>query len=219
MIRPCDYACFDAPTSSTTLDAHDENRMDEDDEFGFDDDALDALPDVALQQLERDAFLSTQAQAQARKSVSNARPPSDYGLDDEEVVDLDAFPQDVQQFSQWPQQARFVDRSAIKFRGGGDSQVDPGQPSVDVTELQRYVFEVRRSLSFLCALELTACSSRVNGRIFSAQSKTPTQRRKLNLEKLSSSDSGLTDLPATMNKNSMRCVSYMLMLSQSKRLN
>jgi hypothetical protein len=134
--------------------------MDDDDEFGFDDalDVLDALPANTLQQLERDAFLSTQQQSEnhpnrglrghvtaQNDAAGRARnPPSDYGLDDEEIVDLDALPQAVQQeYNQWPQQPRIVDRRPSAYHpGGAQSQYVMVQPPGDVEELQKRLLEV-----------------------------------------------------------------------------
>jgi hypothetical protein len=90
---------------------------DDDDEFGLDD-ALDDLPDDDLYELEREAFLSTQHVQNRSHVLSTAHnlrhlanedsfasdktllpnnPPSDYGFDDEDIIDLDEQPPAVQQ--------------------------------------------------------------------------------------------------------------------------
>lgn len=82
----------------------------DDDDFDFSDDALDQLPANTLQQLEQDALLSTQLPQkkaslplESRNGLSTqalvppvrgqhlapSPPSSDYGFDDEDVIDLD----------------------------------------------------------------------------------------------------------------------------------
>lgn len=63
--------------------------MDDDlhDDFFEDDVDLDDLPANALDELEERAFLSTQARALVPPDVTNS---SDYGLEDEDVINLDA---------------------------------------------------------------------------------------------------------------------------------
>lgn len=64
----------------------------------FDDADFDNLPPNTLQELEQKAFSSTQRNVTAplqppnleTNDCGNASPSSDYGLDDEDVVDLDA---------------------------------------------------------------------------------------------------------------------------------
>lgn len=194
---------------------------DDDDEFGLDADILDALPDNALEQLERDAFQATQGRPNVpdlgRPSINPAyrppkstsslayrpptsstnsafrppkstgnppyrpprpivrqqnqdsygsdrtlqknqesytsdrtvqpnRPPSDYGLDDEDVIDLDEQPYDVSQGrNQAPNYSRLAGQQPQiqqhemvedSFMTGDDN------PQANVAELQQRILQV-----------------------------------------------------------------------------
>jgi hypothetical protein len=161
--------------------------IDDDDEFGLDDSLLDDVPDIALEQLERDAFQATQGRPNVKrppinsqyrppKSTNNppyrpprpiarqqnqqsyasqrnvqqpARPPSDYGIDDEDIIDLDAQPYAVSQdYVQVPSYSRLAGQQpAIQqhelvedsFMTGDD------QPQVSVAELQQRILQVCRN--------------------------------------------------------------------------
>lgn len=58
----------------------------DDDEFGFADD-LDSLPANTLRDIEAQAFLSTQLKASTQRPAADH--DSDYGFDDEDVINLD----------------------------------------------------------------------------------------------------------------------------------
>lgn len=102
--------------------------MEDDDEFGSDG-GFEDLPANTLAQLEQDAFRSTQCNLAPVSRRNNrdsgyytfveparsftfggsddpstrGQPPLEYGIEEEEVVDLDDLPQEVQQqLSQWP---------------------------------------------------------------------------------------------------------------------
>lgn len=141
---------------------------DELDDFDFDNDALDDLPANALNELEHNAFLSTQharspvAKAQARvdekgqwaqhnnSSVAGAavqatdRAPSDYGVDDEDIINLEEQPLEVQQaYDQWSQRQRIVDRlTSAPGREDSHMQDASGRPGVDILDLQERVLKV-----------------------------------------------------------------------------
>jgi hypothetical protein len=145
---------------------------DEVDDFDFDDDALDELPENTLNELEHNAFLSTQhasppvARLQTRGNGRSlwpgnqflpetrpparpvSRPPSDYGLDDEDVINLEEQPLSVQQaYEEWSQSQRIVQRVpevSVQARIEGGSE----QPQVDMLKLQQQVLQVRCLLSF-----------------------------------------------------------------------
>lgn len=137
----------------------------DDDEFGLDD-ALDDLPDNDLDELERHAFLSTQQHSKAAvnrvgirglqqqeqeasfasdKTLHPNRPPSDYGFDDEDIIDLDEQPFAVQQAynNRGSTYTGFVDQqdSAPEARLDGRTEEESyetavEQPYVDVAALQ-----------------------------------------------------------------------------------
>lgn len=180
---------------------------DDDDEFGLDDSILDDIPDIALEQLERNAFQATQgrpnvdnvktssnnpvyrpprstnnsnrpppstnnpafrppkstsnppcrplrpsARQQNRESfaseptVQPSRAPSDYGLDDEDVIDLDDQPYAVSQsHNQVPNYSRLAGQQpqiqqheiAEKSFMTADEN-----PQVNVAELQQRILQV-----------------------------------------------------------------------------
>ena len=153
---------------------------DDDDEFGLDD-ALDELPSNALYELERDAFLSTQQQKAAGNTATNVaqynksgrswqlqkqdsfasdrtvqanRPPSDYGLDDEDVIDLDEQPYAVQQaYSDIPTYGGLLQEEHGYLQNHDSNGVDSfrtaaEQPQVNIAELQERILQVSRYRSF-----------------------------------------------------------------------
>jgi hypothetical protein len=147
----------------------------DDDEFGLDD-ALDDLPDNDLYELERHAFLSTQRhsnvaidnvqnrrqqQGELHESVDSNRtlqpdrPPSDYGFDDEDIIDLDEQPYAVQQAynNKGPTYAGFVDQqdsasSARYDRRAEEESYETAveESSVDLAALQAQLQQVRNPL-------------------------------------------------------------------------
>lgn len=168
---------------------------DELDEFDFDDDALDELPANTLNELEHNAFLSTQHH---KPSVANAQPgvngrdqwaqnkngsvaggavqaadrlPSDYGLDDEDIINLEEQPLEIQQaYDEWSQHQQIVDRvTPAPAREDIQMQDVAGWPHVDVLELQERVLKVGYISPYLWIMTmLTACSLRLNAQICSA---------------------------------------------------
>jgi hypothetical protein len=157
--------------------------IDDDDEFGLDDSLLEALPENALDQLERDAFRATQGRPNVKKSTNNPsykppkstnnppyrpprpvirqqnqdsfasdrtvqpnRPPSDYGLDDEDIIDLDEQPYSVlQQYTQGPNYSRLAGQQAQIQQHDvvEDSFMTADEhPQVNVAELQQRILQV-----------------------------------------------------------------------------
>lgn len=138
--------------------------IDDDDEFGLDD-ALDDLQDNDLYQLEHNALLSTQHNravlnnvqkqrlvnqdsfASDRTLVAN-RPPSGYGLNDEDVIDLDEQPFAVQQaYNQGNKYNRFHHQQQRDADYGAEVGDDSYQtamedPQVDVAGLQALLLQV-----------------------------------------------------------------------------
>jgi hypothetical protein len=159
---------------------------DDDDEFGLDSCLLDALPDNALEQLERDAFRATQRQPDVKsrppnrhaveyqhrqplqprnqesfgsdRTIQPNRPPSDYGFDDEDVIDLDEQPYSVQQgYSQAPNYSRLAGQEAQLQRNHVDEDsfmTAAEHPPVNVTELQERVLQVRSCFRSLAPVSL-----------------------------------------------------------------
>jgi hypothetical protein len=145
---------------------------DDDDEFGLDD-ALDDLPDDDLYELEREAFLSTQhhqhhqPRNHALSSVRNLRhlpdeesfasdktllpnnPPSDYGLDDEDIIDLDDQPPAVQQaYNKALTHTGYIGKqeSPNPYEGAPEAEsyrAKAEEPHADVAALQAALLKVR----------------------------------------------------------------------------
>lgn len=156
---------------------------DDDDEFGLDDSLLDDIPDIALVQLERDAFQATQGRSNVKRTTNNPsyrppkstnnppyrpprpilrqqnqesfasertvqsdRPPSDYGLDDEDVIDLDDQPYAVSQgHNQVPNYSRLAGQQPQiqQHELVEDSFMTADEhPQVNVAELQQRVLQV-----------------------------------------------------------------------------
>ena len=127
------------------------NRMaDEVDEFDFDCDPLDTLPANALNELERDALLSTQhhrtASKHERATAGVGRPLSDYGFDDDDddIINLDEQPPEVQRaYNNWSQHQRIVDLvptgPAQETSHVGEAE---GHPRTSTAELQARVLQV-----------------------------------------------------------------------------
>jgi hypothetical protein len=149
---------------------------DDEDEFGFDDD-LDDLPENDLYQLERDAFLSTQRNPsnlalspahgknariqhapesyESDRTLQPNRPPSDYGLDDEDIIDLDNQPLAVQQA--YRKSATYSNgclgqpESNSQYEAGAAAesfQTAVEQPQVDVARITTLLEKV--TLHYLC---------------------------------------------------------------------
>jgi hypothetical protein len=143
---------------------------DDDDEFDLDD-ALDDLQDDDLVELEREAFLSTQRNQDPGHVLNNAqnlrhfknedsfasdrtlqpnKPPSDYGFDDEDIIDLDAQPLAVQQaYNQGSAYAGYLEQqeSHTLYDGARDAEsyrAAEEEQHVDVAALQAALMKVRR---------------------------------------------------------------------------
>lgn len=128
---------------------------DELDEFDFDDDPLDALPANALDELERDALLSTQCPGTTsiwqqnvlqRAPAGIVRPPSDYGFgddDDDDIINLDEQPLEVQRaYDSWSQHQRIVDLVPTAPGQEIDNVREAeGHPRVGIVELQARVLQ------------------------------------------------------------------------------
>jgi hypothetical protein len=123
---------------------------DEVDEFDFDYDPLDTLPANALNELERDALLSTQYPRTAsiwqqnvheRAPAGAGRPLSDYGFDDDDddIINLDGQPPEVQRaYNNWSQHQRIVDLVPTGPTQVGEAE---GHPRADIAELQARVLQ------------------------------------------------------------------------------
>jgi len=192
------------------------------DEFDFDDDALDALPATTLDELERDALLSTQhpqswvaaaastrqgrgawqqdmdGRAPASAAGGAARPPSDYGFDDEDIINLDEQPLEVQRaYHDWSQHQRIVDlappgpaQDASRVEGA------EGHTQVDVVELQARLLQVG-SIHHRCAgsAMLTRSSWKASAPTSSEWSKRQGLRHSRKLERQPSSGKSMTCRP------------------------
>jgi len=144
---------------------------DEVDDFDFDDDALDELPENTLNELEHNAFLSTQQASRPgarlhtrgngrslwsgnqflpetrRPARPVSRPPSDYGLDDEDVINLEEQPLSVQQaYEEWSQSQRIV-QGVPEVHVHANVEDGGERSQMDMLKLQQQVLQVRCLLS------------------------------------------------------------------------
>jgi hypothetical protein len=153
---------------------------DDDDEFDLDD-ALDDLQDDDLVELEREAFLSTQRNKNhdhvlndaqnlrhfknedsfaSDKTLQPNKPPSDYGFDDEDIIDLDEQPLAVQQaYNQRAAYSGYLGKqeSHSLYDGvqeGESFRTAAEDQHVDVTALQAALLKVRASVLCYCGIEI-----------------------------------------------------------------
>jgi hypothetical protein len=156
------------------------DNHDDDDEFDLDD-ALDDLQDDDLVELEREAFLSTQRNLNNSHVLNNSqrlrhfknedsfasdktlqpnKPPSDYGFDDEDIIDLDEQPLAVQQaYHQGSAYNAYLGKQESHTlyggaQGGESFRTAVEDQNVDVAALQAALLQVCRCIVLLGSMRV-----------------------------------------------------------------